>query len=420
MEKKKESNHGIIERKNSKGEVISYKLMTCLGRDPQTGKQVWQTKTIAKDDPRIEGKTPAKLRQALISIKLEWDEEIKEEYRKRGKRDTSNKDKITLHDFINNHWWADAVNDGEHTPSTISFYRHMSAIILDYFNSKIRLSEVDTESVIKFVNYLRQTARTKAGEPYSPATVQHCFKCLVNILDYAKRTGYIKENPCDNLSKKQRPHKQKKQIDFLDRTQAQEYLRCLQAEPLYWQALENLLITTGIRRGECCGLCWSDISADKLTLKIERNVTIDKNSPEKYHIGATKGKDARTVPLSRRVYNLLMQYKAEQTALYGALMPSAYIFCRDGDPYKPCYPTEPTRWQKKFVKRHNLPSVSPHDLRHTAATLALEGGADLKDVQELLGHKDAATTMTFYTGVTEEKQRRTIEGIENQLAKKEA
>lgn len=68
------------------------------------------------------------------------------------------------------------------------------------------------------------------------------------------------------------------------------------------------------------------------------------------------------------------------------------------------------------MKRHNLPNVSPHDLRHTAATLALEGGADLKQVQQLLGHKDPATTMRFYTGVTEEAERRTVQGIESVLA----
>lgn len=418
MEKK--NNHGIIERKNSKGEVVSYKLMTCLGRDPQTNKQIWQTKTISVDDPRIEGKTPAKLRQALVSIKLAWDEEIKEEYKKRGKRDTSNKDKITLHDFINNHWWADAVNDGEHTPSTISFYRHMSAIILNYYNDRVKLSEVDTESVIKFVKYLRQTAKTKAGEPYSPATVQHCFKCLVNILDYAKRTGYIKENPCDNLSKKQRPHKQKKQIDYLDGEQAREFLRCLESEPLFWRCFENVLITTGLRRGEAVGLKWSDINADDLTLTVRRNVTVDKNAENKLYIGETKGKDDRIVPVSRRVYTLLMQLRAEQAETYGALMPSAFVFCRDGDPFTPMYPTEPTRWQRKFVKRHDLPDVSPHDLRHSAASLAKEGGAALEDIQQLLGHKDIATTIDFYVALGEEVKRRTSNSIESQLTKKEA
>ena len=109
-----------------------------------------------------------------------------------------------------------------------------------------------------------------------------------------------------------------------------------------------------------------------------------------------------------------MAFKREQDEKYnGVLLPNAYIFCRVDNPYKPEYPTEPTRWQSKFVKRHKLPNVSPHDLRHTAATLALESGADLKQVQQLLGHKDPATTMKFYAGVTKEAQRRTVEGIES-------
>ena len=68
------------------------------------------------------------------------------------------------------------------------------------------------------------------------------------------------------------------------------------------------------------------------------------------------------------------------------------------------------------MQRHGLPNVSPHDLRHTAATLALESGADLKQIQQLLGHRDASTTLQFYAGVTEERQRQTVEGIENLLA----
>ena len=67
----------------------------------------------------------------------------------------------------------------------------------------------------------------------------------------------------------------------------------------------------------------------------------------------------------------------------------------------------------EVCKEKQPPESKSHDLRHTAATLALESGADLKQVQELLGHKDPSTTMGFYTGVTEEAQRRTIEGIES-------
>lgn len=244
--------------------------------------------------------------------------------------------------------------------------------------------------------------------------IKHHFSTLRNILEYARRFHYIERNPCQDLSQKEKPHRDPKKVDFLNVDKATEFIRCLETESLFWRAYENVLITCGLRRGECTGLQWRDIDADKLTLTIERNVTVDRNSPEKYQIGTTKTGETRTVPISLRVYNLLTQLKHEREELLQMkLMPTTFIFSRLSDVRKPIYPTEPTRWQRKFVKRHGLPDVSPHDLRHTAATLALESGADLKQVQQLLGHRDASTTMQFYTGVTEEAQRRTVEGIEN-------
>ena len=48
------------------------------------------------------------------------------------------------------------------------------------------------------------------------------------------------------------------------------------------------------------------------------------------------------------------------------------------------------------MRLHDLPDMSPHDLRHTCATLLLSNGADIKSVSEILGHTDASTTLNFY------------------------
>ena len=73
---------------------------------------------------------------------------------------------------------------------------------------------------------------------------------------------------------------------------------------------------------------------------------------------------------------------------------SAYIT----DPYSPIRPDNITQWLARFNKSHGLRNVSPHDLRHTCATLLLSNGASVKETQTILGHADASTTLRFYCG----------------------
>lgn len=401
----------IVKNTNKKtGETVSYKVMVCVGRDDATYKQIWRTCTL----PRPEGLTPAKEWKEIERQADAWAEAQKQDFSNTHSKE--DKSKITLADFVNKHWWPDHVMDGTHTPSSIQFFRYMSGDILDYFGEKKRLAQITAEEVKRYVKYLNTEAVSKRGKPYSKATIQHHFGTLRNILEYARRYHYIAYDPCQDLSQKEKPHRDTKKVDFLDADQARRFLKCLDDEPLFWRCFMNVLITCGLRRGECIGLQWRDIDPEKKTLTVSRNVTMDRDASEKYRVGTTKTGEERTVPISARVYGMLIQLKKEQEErLRMKIMPACFIFSRQSDPQKPIYPTEPTRFTSKFIERHSLPNVSPHDLRHTAATLALEAGANLKEVQQLLGHKDASTTMTFYAGVTEEAQRRTVEGIESLL-----
>ena len=400
----------IDTRKNAQGEIIGYRFRACVGRD-EHGKQVWRTCTI----PRPEGLTPKKEEKEIERQADAWELDQKEHYEKtHSKKD---KDKLTFADFVKNHWWADHVMDGEHTPSSVSFFLYMSDDLIDYFGSKKQLTQIDVEAVKRYVKYLNKTAKTKNGEPYSAATRKHHFDTLKNILEYARRLHYIESNPCMDLSQKEKPRRDRKTIDFLDPEQAVKFMQCLDSEPVYWQALMNVLITTGLRRGEAVALQWRDLDAKKLELDVVRNVTLDKSAETGLHIGKTKTGESRVVPISARLCSLLLSLKKSQEEKYGAkLLPTSFVFGSDTDPYRPIRPDSVTRHVRKFVEANGLPDVSPHDLRHSAATLALEAGADLKDVQTLLGHKDPSTTLKFYTGVSEEKQRRTVEGIESLLA----
>ena len=419
MSKKNEKaiGSGIEEIKNKDGEILRYKFRCCVGRD-ERNKQIWKTKTISVDDPRIEGKTPAALRKELLRIKAEWDNEQKETFA--NSPSALDKNKITFDSFVTMKWWQDHVMDGSHKPTAIQFYKYMSNDLISYFGKK-RLRSISGEDIKRYIKFLNNEAVTKKGEPLSATTKQHLFGTLRNILEYARRFHYIDSNPCQDLSQKEKPQREKKKVDFLEPEQAQRFLRALEKEPLFWRCFENILITCGLRRGECLGLEWQDIDEKKLTITIARNVTMDKNSELKYHIGTPKTGEGRTVPISKRLFNMLQDLRREQEKKFDVkFAPTAFIFCSPNNPLKPIFPTEPTRWQRRFVKRHKLPPVSPHDLRHTAASLALEAGANLKEVQMLLGHQDPSTTLAFYAGITEAAERKVIEGIENILTVKQA
>ena len=407
-----------ITKRVGKDGQVTYKLVCCVGRD-DFGKQVWRTKTIKS--PCL---TPAKERKEVERIADAWEIEQKEEYKRTGR--TTAKSGVTLKEFVEEHWLADHVKGGGLKPSSISFYTHISSNIIDYFGSKIKLNEIAPQDVVRYVKYLRTEATSKNGKPFTPSTIQHHFSTLRTILEYARSVRYIKENPCRDLLARDKPSRSKKKIDYLEKTEAERFFKCLQEESavsgrIYWECLVSMLLKLGLRRGECVGLQWGDIvSVEGVPfLRVMRNITVDKSAREKYHVGTPKNGEERVLPLPPKLHADLMQHKREQEQIFGKLENDAYIFSAAANPYKPLYPTEPTRWLSKFVKRNNLPNVSPHDLRHTAATLALDATGNIKGVQAMLGHRDPATTMAFYAAITKDTLLATIGGVEAALERVE-
>ncbi len=151
-------------------------------------------------------------------------------------------------------------------------------------------------------------------------------------------------------------------------------------------AVIELLYATGIRVGELCGLDVDDIDRERRVLRV---------------LG--KGRKERTVPYGLPAEHAVAEWlgrgrPALATAKSGAAL---FLGARGG--------RVDQRTVRRLVHTHlaevpGAPELGPHGLRHTAATHLLEGGADLRSVQELLGHSSLATTQ-IYTHVSADRLR---------------
>ena len=434
----KETMDGLTERKNKNGEPIGLQLRITVG---SKGSYIWLTKSV-RYNPELK---PLQAKIEARTILDHWANEERKEYEKylglcasgqlpvdeykdyrvyRANReqrqqsqaeDKANRN-VTFEAFVKEHWLSDHVHDGQHKPSTISEYEYNAGRLIDYFGS-MQMNAIRAENIKRYINKLQREKSEDGTKLLSDSTKFQRFKALRNILRYAYQMDYITSNPLDKVPSAQLLHKPHPKLregkDFMNREQVRQYVQCLNEEPLFYRTMVNLMIFTGLRRGEVVGLQWGDIDLEQRTLQVIRNVIRDTKSESGIYIGTPKTEDgARTIALSSYLVRLLKSWKEEQVTRRGVLLPTAYVFSNAEDPYWPLYPTTVTAWVHDFEVKHALPKVSPHDLRHTAATLALQSGANLKTVQDMLGHADFKTTATYYTGITEETRHETAAAVE--------
>ena len=208
----------------------------------------------------------------------------------------------------------------------------------------------------------------------------------------AEAEGLLPANPAGQVMPPKVSNKSKR---ILNNEQLDMLMAAIKKDKL-WHDFFYTELTTGLRRGELCGLKWSDFDSKAGTLKICRTIRSGKGGT--LEAGDTKtyaGK--RTILLPHSTIQLLK--KRKETAL------TEWIFPDLLNPEKPTHPAGAYRQLKKFLAEAGLPDIRFHDLRHTFATHALAGGVDAKTLSGILGHTKASFTLDTYAHVTGDMQR---------------
>ncbi len=234
----------------------------------------------------------------------------------------------------------------------------------------------------------------------SVASVIRLYTVLNLLFKMAYLDDTIDRNPMDKVQrpKPRKDEKNAQEVEAFTADELKHIIACLEREPLKWQTMIRLMIDTGIRRGEACGLKWEAIDFKTNTAIISGNLCYTKDAG--IYLDTPKGGKTREVYFSDETKSLLHQLRMEQAKS----CISQFVFTQDGTP-EPMHPQSPTRYLTKFGRRYGM-SIHPHKLRHSFASIAITNGADIASVSETLGHSDKAVTLRMYTHANEESKRR--------------
>lgn len=300
------------------------------------------------------------------------------------------KDDVTLADYVR-HWLTIARRRVD--PVTFQGYEVLAnAHILPYFDALgVKLQDVALPILQAYFDEKAQDGRRDGKGGLSASSLRRHKNILHQTLEEAVKVGLLPSNPCHFV---ELPQAQRYDYHTYSATQLQTLFVAIQGDPL--APLVKVAAIYGLRRSELLGLQWDSIDFEAGTLTIKHTVSRVTVSVAKDKTKNTSSR--RSFPLtedSRAIFLTAKAQEEENRHLMGrAYEENSYIFkWPDGRPFSPGYVSQHFA---RLLKWNNLPHIRFHELRHSCASLLLNQGYSLKDVQEWMGHADIQMTANIY------------------------
>jgi integrase len=298
--------------------------------------------------------------------------------------------KQTLAQFLEQ--WLEEVVKNKNRYRTHESYRGLVRTHIVPGVGKKRLTALTAQDVQRFLN---ETAKSA-----SPSMVKKVRDVLRIALGQAVRWRLVAYNAA---ALTQAPRVAKHEVTPLTMAEANAIMAAFQDTRL--EALVPVALTLGLRRGEVLGLRWSDLDLDEGTMKVRFQA---QRQDGEWRFVEPKSKESqRTLPMPPF---LVERLRSHRTRLLEERMAAGPAW-RD---YDLVFPTEvgtpqdgmnvTHRFQAR-LKKAGLPRMRFHDLRHGAATVLLNNGFTLKEVQEILGHSTYRMTADIYGHISQDVRR---------------
>ena len=260
---------------------------------------------------------------------------------------------MTLGEWLDR--WLTEYKAGTVRPGTLKNYRcYIEYYIKPQLGDK-QISLISQQDIQRMYRRLKTEGRIhehpEMDHQLSDSMVRHIHSTLHAALKDAVQAHVIPRNPTEGTTAPKPNYKPKR---ILTRAELDDFLTVVEQDEV-WRDFFQTELMTGLRRGEICGLQWSDFDGNTGTLKVCR--TLHSQRKGEYTVGETKtNQGMRTIILPHSVTEILRRRKVDAI--------SQWIF---PDPVKPEDPVDPNvayRHMKTLLRRAGLPSIRFHDLRH--------------------------------------------------------
>lgn len=289
--------------------------------------------------------------------------------------------------------WLDTFCDNRLKPYTVKSYKGIIDNHIVKHLGAMPLQTVRGADIQRMYNKM-------IADGLSPKTVKNIGAVAHKAFSMAVKQGMIAANPCDAA---ELPHMEQHEIKPLSDAEIPLFFDAIRGD-----AMENayaICLLCGLREGECLGLSWEQVDFDKKSIKINRQLQKQKVKGGEYYIAPfTKSNRPRTIFPPLLAFDYLKSEQRRQAANRLAAgttwdNPNNLVFTNaiGGNlAISTFYKTF-----KRIAAAIGRPDARPHDLRHTAATVAIASGADVKSVQSMLGHATASFTLNVYAHTSE-------------------
>lgn len=284
-------------------------------------------------------------------------------------------------DYINK-YLAHIEHERNFSPQTLRAYRNDLQQYLSFLNAEGCASFGDVTRLL-----LRKFLAFQKKHHYSKTTIARKFVSIRSFCKFLCREGVLEFNPVESI---RTPKLSKSLPGFMSISETEALLNTPDGNTLPGvrdSAMMEALYSTGMRVSELAGLDVSDVDFSGCVVKVKG-----------------KGKKERLLPIGNHALHAIQTYLDKRNAdaslrIAGRNSKALFLNNRGGRL------TERSigRMLEKYVKKAGMNlKISPHTFRHSFATHLLDRGADLRSVQELLGHANLSTTQ-IYTHITTER-----------------